>query len=379
MAIFIKNSGSASLLELLVRASSLPDDEAIKAWNEWKSRIDLDGHLDPDTFRLLPQLYRNLQNQGVTDPLMMKLKGIFRKTWYKNQILFRNASAFLHSLHNAGIETLILYDAALTVLYNWDYGLRNMIGFSVLVHPQQAITAIKHLRWLNWRPLSRLPDTLTETHIFAGHVYRFQNAIGQMIYLHWYALPAYYQVNADNDFWYGAVAAEMHDVPTYILNPTDQLLQVCVQGAPLHIAPLFLRAADAKMVLNKAQSEIDWDRLITQAQKRRLLLPLTDTLTYLQDKLDTPLPPVVLPHIQVLPTSKYEQIEYKFKTSRLTLLNRFFELWFNYSRRTNERSLFRNIVGFPRYLQQFWFLEHLWQVPLQAISAARARLRQSAQ
>ena len=117
------------------------------------------------------------------------------------------------------------------------------------------------------------------------------------------------------------------------------------------------------MVLNALQVEVDWDRLITQAQKRRLLLPLMDTLSYVQDTLDAPLAPAVLKRIQALPISTWEQIEHKVKTRRASLWGGFPALWFNYSRRQCNANWLRKLVGFPRFLQHAWRLKRIWQVP----------------
>jgi len=92
---------------MLLQAAHLQGKDAIKAWQEWKSGVDID-HLDAGSYRLLPLLYRNLRNNGVTGSLMEKFKGIYRLTWYRNQLLFRKMTTLLSSFHNAGIQTMIL-------------------------------------------------------------------------------------------------------------------------------------------------------------------------------------------------------------------------------------------------------------------------------
>ena len=86
--------------ELLLRAALLKGADAVEAWNEWKSAVDWEGHLDNGSFRLLPLLYTNLKRLEVRDPLMGKLKGIYLKAWYENQRLFFEASKILDYLHN---------------------------------------------------------------------------------------------------------------------------------------------------------------------------------------------------------------------------------------------------------------------------------------
>jgi len=77
--------------ELLLRAALLQGNDAINAWHEWKSSVDIE-QLDQGSYRLLPLLYRSLHIDGVEDPLMNKLKGVYRMTWYKNQPFYLPSS-----------------------------------------------------------------------------------------------------------------------------------------------------------------------------------------------------------------------------------------------------------------------------------------------
>jgi len=354
--------------ELLLRAAFLPGEEAIQAWEKWKSIVDVDD-LDHGSYKLLPQLYRNLQDQGVSHPLMMKFKGYYRYTWSKNLLFLQNVAALLRSLHQVGIETLILDGAALASHFYQEHGLRPVDDFAILVRTEQTVAAVKRLRALGCNPMWEWPEALAETYVSVGHAHPFYGADGDRIHLHWHVLPECRRINADGDFWHGAVSTTIHDVSTYVLNPTDQLLRVCVQGASLRAMPSFPWVADAMKLLTAVQAEIDWDRLIMQAQKRRLILPLRDTLDYVQDVLDAPIPSAVFERIQRFPTTKQEQIEHKLKTHRMALWRRL-SGWFIYSRYMSHTDWVHQIVGFPKYLQHLWRLDHLWQVPFFALRRA---------
>ncbi|HYA13731.1 MAG TPA: hypothetical protein VEF33_05270, partial [Syntrophales bacterium] len=54
--------------EALLRASLLQGEEALMAWDYWKSNTDM-NRIDQGSYRLLPLLYRNLSLHGVKDPL----------------------------------------------------------------------------------------------------------------------------------------------------------------------------------------------------------------------------------------------------------------------------------------------------------------------
>ena len=144
--------------ELLLRATFLRGDDAIRAWKEWKFVVDIDDDLDPGSFRLLPQLYHNLKDSGVRDSLMMKFKGVSRQTWLSNKLLFNNISKSLRFLCETDIDVLIINGAALALLFYPDYYLQPKGQFDILVRPHQAIQAMKQLNALGWMPAPDLPE-----------------------------------------------------------------------------------------------------------------------------------------------------------------------------------------------------------------------------
>ena len=113
-----------------MQAALFQGERSIHAWHLWKKGTDIETNtLDLSSFRLLPHVYRNLRDQGLSDPLIEKLKGIYRLHWYKNQRLFHHMTPVLKSFHAAGIKTMILKGAALSLQYYRDYGLRAMGRF----------------------------------------------------------------------------------------------------------------------------------------------------------------------------------------------------------------------------------------------------------
>ena len=91
----------------LLRAAFLSGAAGLAAWETWKSQVNMDDYPDPGSFQLLPQLYRNLQHQGLDDPLILKLKGIARQSWFRNQRNFSLLAPHLQMLKEAGMEVLM--------------------------------------------------------------------------------------------------------------------------------------------------------------------------------------------------------------------------------------------------------------------------------
>lgn len=349
--------------ELLLRASLLQGKEATDAWHEWKSIVDID-RLDQGSFRLLPQLYRNLRNQGINDPLVNRFRGVYRQTWYKNQVLFHNIASLLRSFHDSGIETMILKGAALILLYYKNYGLRPMNDFDVLIHMEQVLPAIKLLRKLGWIPMDFAP---AEKYISVSYSHGFRNEKGQELDLHWHVLSQCRETNSDDDFWKGAIGIKIHDVATYALNPTDQLLHICIHGARWSYTPPFRWISDSMMILNMSQSEIDWNRLIAQARKRSLILPLREALTYLRKEMDVPIPEGILRSIRDIALPSIEHIEYRAAVSPPTRWTAVLDLWCQHSRLMENSGLFHRLLRFPIFLQYIWG-KSLLKLPFYAMS-----------
>lgn len=347
--------------ELLLRAALLKGSIAVDAWKEWRSRVDIDDidHLDPGSYRLLPLLYRNLNSQQTEDPIMMKLKGVYRLTWYKNHMLFHTSADLLRSFQNAGIETLVLKGAALTFLCYQDYGLRPMNDFDVLVHTDQAMPAIRLLKKMGWKPKAFEPH---EGYISVSYSHGFEDKAGREVDLHWHIFSQCREAHADEDFWEKAVLTKFHDVPTNVLNPTDQLLHICVHGARWNKTPPFRWVADAIMILTNAHNEIDWKRLAVQAEKRHLILPLLDTLHYLTDTFHAPVPSKVLRELPNIPVPWIERIEYRIAINHPTPWTAILDLWCQHSRLTASTNTLHRIIKFPTFLQRIWGIS-LWKLP----------------
>lgn len=337
----------------------------------------MDDHPDPGSFRLLPQLYRNLSNQGITDPLMMRLKGVGRQGWVKNQQFFNSAAQLFQHLHRANIKAMLLYGPAIALKYSSDYRLATTATLPILVPTNQACAAAKCLQAHGWKSESGMQPQSIGPHLTQAYMHNFDDSLNRRVQLHWHLLPECCSLKADDDFWAGAIETQIHDTPLYVLNPTDQLFHNCVQDTVVSATPLFLRAIDTMFVLQAAKDNIDWDRLIMQSEKRRLVLPVMKVLDFLYQNLGEVFPVEVLAQLQTIPISRLERLEYESKNSRVMTWRRSSRLWFNYLRHTNGTGLPQKITGFPKYLQHFWCLDSLIKIPLKAASAAKYRLRRS--
>jgi len=360
--------------ELLLQAALFQGERSIHAWHLWKKGTDIEAStLDLSSFRLLPQVYRNLCDQGLSDPLIEKLKGIYRLHWYKNQRLFHHMTSVLRSFHAAGIKTMILKGTALSLQYYRDYGLRAMGDFDVLVPTQQALKAIALLTSMRWTTRGIALEALTEDYRAVRHSQAFRDSSDCELDFHWHILPENLAADADDDFWEGAHEVKIQDLPTVTLNPTDQLLHVCVHGAVWDAVPHVRWVADAMMILKVAKSEIDWSRLLIQARKRQLVIPLRETFAYLRDKFDAPVSAETLKALQNTPASNREYRVYRYSTSPPTFLSVLVKLWLINSRLTGSVGFWKRLMQFSKNLP-YWNMPPLWKVPFHIIFRGARKL-----
>jgi len=356
--------------KLLLQAALLQGESALKAWQNWKAHVNLEQELDMGSYRLLPLVYHNLRALGVDDPSMSKLRGIYRKEWYKTQMLFHSIAEVLRLLHAAGIETMILKGAPLTLLYYKDYGLRPMSDFDVLVPTAKRGAAIDVLTQAGWHPILVPLEKLTDAVLDFRHAWGFENAHQRQFDLHWHVLSDWCYPNADNDFWADTIPVQVADVQTRTLNPTDQLLHVCVHGVTWNPVPPVRWIADALVILNESHSEVEWSRLISQAEKRRLTFPLRHALTYLRDSFGAAIPSHVLTEISKVHVSDVERKFYNAAMSKQALLGRLPYHWHRHLfdlEVTRETNWAQKLISFPRYLQRY-IVKGRWQMLTWAIS-----------
>jgi hypothetical protein len=289
---------------LLLRAALNVDHDGRAAWERWKRGGGDVERLDRASYRLLPLLYRSLSAGGVDDPELPRLKGVYRRFWYTNQLLYRRAAEALGALADAGLETLVLKGAALSALHYRDPGARPMDDVDILVRTPSAAAAIGVLRSAGWTLKSELSvDRLVRSR----HAQPLVHADGTNLDLHWRAFP---RAARDDDIWRAAVPVTVGGVSSRALAPADQLLHVCVHGLGLVPAP-GRWVADAVTVTRAAGDRLDWSRLVQQAVARRATLLMHGALRYLRDAFALPVPETTLAALRAVPTTWMERWEQK--------------------------------------------------------------------
>jgi hypothetical protein len=268
---------------------------------------------------------------------------------------------------------------ALTLLYYRDWGLRPMSDFDLLVPTAQAREAFDLLQGLGWKPS---PPQLTmpprEGLLVTRHALGLVHDNGGEFDMHWHALHEGCYDGADDDFWSAAVAADIRGVPTTALCPADQLLHTCVHGMKWNPVPPLSWLADATMIIRQAGADLDWERLVEQARKRRLILPVRETLAYVQQTLQAPVPDVVLRELSAEPISRIEHLEHDNNIHPNGILGGLPANWFLFLRTAQSpagKLLQPQFAGFKSYLKNVWNVESLSKMAAHTVTRARYQVQ----
>lgn len=353
-----------SYQEVLLDAILLSGDQAVEAWQTWQRHGDID-HLDPASLQIMPLLYWSLARQGVDDPLMGKLKGIYRMAWSRNQWLTSRVLPALQALHEQGIPMMLLKGAALNVLYGEEHGIRLIGDVDILVPKSDAQRAVSVLEGLGWSPKGGLPRGVSADYVSVSKGLSLVHPGGGALDLHWHFFPEDFVTEHEKPVWRHAVPAPMAGVPTLAPSPTEMLLHVCVHGWAWCPHPPFRWVADAMTILRASQAELDWERLIEGARRRRLVPRLIAPLIYLQTRFGAEVPAYALTDLRNTPIPRLDRWEYRLRTHSVrTPVGGLVLHLLRFNRLRGASDLRLGFIGVLDYFRRQWGLKHVRQVPL---------------
>ncbi|MEZ4548820.1 MAG: nucleotidyltransferase family protein [Thermodesulfobacteriota bacterium] len=146
-----------------------------------------------------------------------------------------------------------------------------MLDADILVPTRRAREAVELLTGLGWSssitPLKDSPDMdalsrlveargqevseYSDEYFTVRHGQDLVNRDEFTIDLHWHVLHGYNPPDADAPFWEAARRVTVEGAPVLVLDPVDQLLQVCAHGMRWDPTPPVRWVADAAVILRK--------------------------------------------------------------------------------------------------------------------------------
>ena len=284
--------------ELILRAVALPDAGARAAWDRLTRVMNLD-RLEEGSFAVMPQLYRRLVGLGIDAPELPRLKGIYRRSWYGNQLLLERAATLLRALAEHGIEPLVVGDAVLAVRTYGDTGSREIAQLEIVVKDADEHAVSDALGRAGWPfPAERLAGLLRRR-----GVARIVDGARRPLLVQTALLPEFSLTGLTGETFGAATRGEITGVPALFADPADELVRVCALGARRTFWHSVVWAADAAALIG-AKPEMNWDRVVAVGIANRAGLPVADALRYLSAVLEVPVPSEIPEQLAAAPIEK---------------------------------------------------------------------------
>lgn len=288
----------------LLMAATQSRDVARAAWEQWKgiSRLETVG---PRSQAIFGQVYANVVGD-LEGPETMLLRGVYKRTWYANQVLLGRVQPLVGRLTREGASPILLNDAALALAYYTDLGHRTIDCLDVLVPAASWRGSLAAATDEGWRFDENLsfgcPGSLSIA-TFAG---RQEGTL--RIWADLFAARPQHDTEAR--LWRAARSLEVNGQTFHVLGAEEQLLSTSADAFRKREVPLS-RYADAALVAHAITSEHDWARVVWKAQRYEHILPLRSMLRFLERNVSIALPAWLLPELRRLPISHGELLQYR--------------------------------------------------------------------
>lgn len=372
--------------ELMLTAALHPSvPRALEAWRVWTETADID-RLYEASQRLIPLLYHRLNSLGIEHGLMDRFKGIYRRSWYRNQMNFHRALPVLKAFADAGIDPLVLKGGAVSQLYYPQPGLRPMNDFDLLVPLRQTDRALEILRALGYEPIERRWEQLDGEYRFLRHGHGFlHRENGHEFDLHWHLMPESCSPDIDEVLWRYRQSVRIGEMTVGTLDATFHLMHTCAHGFRWNELAPVRWVADAVKIMEK--ETIDWQRLFAETRRRKIVLPVALALEYLWREFAAPVPAEVLARFTSFPFEKVERLGAVVNQEYYDAGSRFRRpfAWFRYeclryaqAKYGSDTACLTHPWMLPRFIRGHWGLDSAAEVPGEVLRRGGAKLKRLA-
>ena len=339
--------------ELLLKAALFKGEDAVKAFVQWKRATDFETEMQSTVFRTLPLLYHNLYTIGVEDELMPRLKGIYRKAWMTNQLLFSKAANILRFFDAHEIPVMVMKGIPMSILYYQNFAVRPMADIDLLIPFQKAKTTVELLRSEGWK--LHEPEYL-EHSLKYGRSATFSDPENAELDLHWHPVFEAHETITEEDFWNVSIELSVSGTTTRTFCPTDLLFHAIVHGVRYNPEPPVRWIADACTILSREGNNISWDRLMAHTVKFRTHLQMKSALKYLSDTFLQKIPETALDNLEKIKSNYSTQLVFKHAMTigdrhPATLAEKLYSIYAGFLRQTSSQGFVRQNLAFLKYFR----------------------------
>ncbi len=265
---------------------------AATAWSDWLSQVrDPRSVFEKDLTGLkglLPFIRHSLETNGikVSDEFRVYLQVSSVREELRSNIYRKILAGTLLALRSAHCDVIALRAAALSETVYEKESIRHNHAIELLVQPSHMQNAVNALRQL---PFQRQEHQRAWQRDL--HPYIHETGLPLVLHTRLLLLP-YYPVNL-SETWTSSRQAILSGVETKILSPSETLVHICGHASYSRSRANLRWVCDAVLTL-RHYPDMNWNRVLEQAQQYRLTLPLWIMLEYLARRLHAPIPEEVL-------------------------------------------------------------------------------------
>ena len=252
--------------------------------------VDFDA-TDAPMYRLLPLIYRNLEAQLESDPVLGRMRGIYRRTWVLNAIQIEGGGRAIVALGERDIPTMLLKGAAMIARWTGDSGVRMMADFDLLVPRERALDAVSCLLERGWRPAVDRSGPVTDADLDEEHALLLKSDGGGELDLHWRALMHGGENVSGDPLWARAQEVRLDGLRTWVPAPDDHVHQACSHATTWTAAGRVDWIADSALIIRETGSGFDWSRVFDLARLDRSGPAVTTLTAALSEVLGEAVPP----------------------------------------------------------------------------------------
>jgi len=345
---------------LLLKASLLKGNEAVDAWKSWQKETTF-TNIDYGSLRLIPLLYHNMLACNQQNQIPARYKGIFRRFWSSNHLLFHHVKPVIAALHRAGIEVLLFKGAGLVLSCKLNYALRPMDDIDFLVRKDKAREAVEIIKNLSWKPKISFAGEVDP----GKHAVMYHDGQGHVIDMHWQSLIQVSSGKTDAGYWQRSSETDFEGIPVRVMSTTDQLFHTIVHGFQWNPIPPIRWAADTSFLIQASSHPVDWDFLVEHAAATHTSRSVFQALTFIKTELHTPVPEKTLHELKQIPVTFRAKWHYHF------LIHKPVPVFGNFLLKVMHFLVYDQknypFPSFLRFLQNIWQVKSPWLVPLEGL------------
>jgi hypothetical protein len=341
---------------LLLRTALLPRAAALGYWKAWRSSVNLERDLDAESFISLPYIYRRISQWGLDDPLLEKLKGLYRRCWTANSILLNAAGKVLAVLEKEGVDFLLLGAAALAINQYRDSGSRPVPAVECLVRPEDVDRSIHLLVSAGWKsariPLSRLNEAARR----ARSGWEFEDGEGHRLLLRWKLFTHRAFSASDEVWWRDSVGIRLGDSTFRTLDPMDLLLHVLCDRDMRDPAQRAFWIVDASVIMAESLEPDDWRKFDARARLMGLSYPAGRSLAAIEGIVPGSVSSTMIASLASRESAKLERDYFDAADHDGAPARALRQLWYLHrllSRRADRSELFPALASFPAFLRAY--------------------------